>query len=228
MFPSHTRLNVIMVALRAFPLGDPAVGHAGIDWESIARRLGALAKLDPEEAARMNDRFGPEVAVKLDSPSDILKSLDGDWVVLLGKILDSVVSAKTKREHLSSVTCEPGDFPALLAVIHALAHAAPSRMWVPSDVDVRVITVGQTDCKKPNEPQTVRGATPESHHRIAERIWYRPQLAMLTTAIWPMCLGLEYYGSTLCHIMNPEAPARYGEETLEGMIMPPDLDVGAL
>lgn len=228
MFPSHTRLNVIMVALRAFPPGDAEVGHVGIDWKSVARRLIVLAKLDGKDAARMNDKFGPEIAEKLDSPSDLLKALDGDWAVLLGKIVDSVVSAKTKREHLSSVTCEPDDFPALLAVIHALAHAAPSRMWVPSDGDARGFPVGQADREKPHVPQALPGATPESHHRIAERIWYRPQLAMLATAIWPMCLGLEYYGSTLCHIMNPAAPASYDEEILEGMIMPPDIDVGAL
>lgn len=228
MFPSHTRLNVIMVALRAFPLEDSTVGHVGIYWESIARRLVALAKLDAKDAARMNAGFGPEIAVKLDSPTDLLKSLDGDWVVLLGKILDSVVSPKTKRDHLSSVTCEPGGFPALLALIHALAHAAPSRMWVPSDGDAREFTVGLADYVKPHEAPPGRGATPESHHRIAERIWYRPQLAMLATAIWPMSLGLEYYGSTLCHIMNPEAPICRHEDILDGMVMPPGLDVGAL
>lgn len=228
MFPYHTRLNVIMIALRAFPLAEPPVGHVGIYWESIARRLVALAKLDATDAARMNNRFRSEIAVKLDSPSDLLKSLDGDWVVLLGKILDSVVSPKTKREHLSSVTCEPGDFPALLAVIYALAHAAPSRMWVPSRGDADGFTFGTTESDNPPEPRAGGGATPESHHRIAERIWYRPQLAMLTTAIWPMSLGLEYYDSTLCHIMNPAAPLCRDEDILDGMVMPPDWDVGVL
>lgn len=229
MFPSHTRLNVLMVALRAFPPANPVVGRVGIDWEYLAHRLIVLANLNVTEAARMNYRFGPVIGKKLDSPADVLKSLDADWVVLLGMILDSVVSTKTKREHLSSVTCDPDDFPALLAVIQALAHAAPSRMWVPSGGDTWGFTVGTTESDTPPGPEAGRDATPESHHRIAERIWYRPQLAMLATAIWPMSLGLEFYGSTLCHIMNPEAPICTGEDILEGMVMPPDdLDVGVL
>ncbi len=229
MFPSHTRLNVIMVALRAFPPANPVVGRVGIDWEYLARRLIVLAKLDAKDAAQMTRRFESQIANKLDSPTDVLTSLDADWVVLLGKILDSVVSAKTKREHLSSVTCEPDDFPALLSVIQALAHAAPSRMWVPSGGGHGGFTVGKTESDKPHETPADPGETPESHHRIAERIWYRPQLAMLVTSIWPMSLGLEYYGSTLCHIMNPEAPACPGEDILEGMVMPrDDLDVGVL
>ena len=229
MCPSHTRHNVILAALGSCPPGSHPNLHVGNDrWEEIARRLIVLAKLDVMDAARMTYRFGPEIGQKLDSRSDLPKSLDGKWITLLGKILDSVVSPKMKREHLSVVTCEHADFPALLAVIHALAYGSPSEMWVPSTGGPSGFVVGMSDTDpaygQPGKPE----APPESHHQIAARTWYRPQLAMLATSLWPMSLGLEYYGSTLCHIMNPYAPCIHEEIIEAGMIMPPDTLTGVL
>lgn len=121
---------------------------------------------------------------------------------LLGKVLGAVVSAETKAKRLNSATCSPADFPVLLPVIQAIAWGAPSKMWNPSFNDTERFHVGRAGPEESYGSDVRREAPPESHHHIAERIWYRPQLAMLVTALWPMSFGLEYYRSTLFHIIN--------------------------
>ena len=200
--PQHTRRIVLRAALEACPGLPAASGRSHRVWGPLARRMQELAKPDAAGAKRLAT-FGKVIGEKLDDPVQMAKVLDGDWMELFNQVLNAVVSAKTKQERLNCATCDPADFPVLLAVIQAIAYGAPERMWRPKDPEVAY--VGRLDSEDRYNRGKEGEPTPESHHEIAARTWYRPQLAMLVTSIWPKTLGLEYYDSTLRHILQPGA-----------------------
>lgn len=201
--PQHTRQTVLRAAMEACPGLPAAPGRSHRVWGPLVQRMQALAKPDEAGAKRLA-AFGKVIGEKLDMPEQMAKALDGDWLELLSQVLNAVVSAKTKQERLNCATCDPADFPVLLAAIQAIAYGAPERMWRPRTGDWCLpSSVGVPGPDGP--PPSRRDEAPESHYEIAARTWYRPQLAMLVTSIWPKTLGLDYYESTLQHILYPGA-----------------------
>lgn len=193
----HTRLAILKAAMEACPGLPPATGKAHRVWGPLVQRMLVLAKLEGDDAKQLAT-FGKVIGERLDKPEAMLEVLDADWVDVLSKVLNSVVSAKTKRERLNCATCDAADVPVMLAVIQALAYGAPSRMWgATSDAFVQH-GVGRPD------PEELEKTPPASHRMIAAETWYRPQLAMLVTSIWPVALSMDYYAATLDHILRAE------------------------
>jgi len=209
----YSRLEVLRASLE-FCKGHSFTERKGLTtWSLMAERIKVLVKANAEESKLMAS-FGSEIAQNLDKPKEILQSLDGEWLELLSKVLNAIVSPETKRERLNCATCDPVDFPLILAVIQVLAYAAPAQMWRPSpDVQYFVGVPSPEDLR-----DAERNDVLASHYLIAEKTWYRPELVMLVTSIWPNSLDLEYYSSTLQHIMEPEGPppsAKYKNEYLD-------------
>lgn len=213
----YTRYQVLHAAQEACtPLPDSTRKSSRLinKWDSIIERMKVLAKADKKEA-KLLSTFASEIGDKLHLHDNKHLSLavNGEWMELLTKILNSVVSAETKKKRLNCATCDPADFPVLLAVIQVMALGAPSQMWgTPEFVSP---WVGLPDFDGPyNSPEP----PPASHQAIADKTWYLPQLAMLVTSIWPVELTLDYYEATMCHILDVEQDDDLDIDT--GMVNP--------
>ena len=184
---------------------------------ALVQRMRELAKFDAKESKRLAT-LGKVFGVRIDDPGYMAKVLDGDWMILLSKVLDAVVSPQTKQRHLNCVTCDTADFPVLLSVILIMAYGSPSEMWPPRG-ELRKNFVGYPGSER--DIWGDRDGPPASHKLIAEQIWYRPQLAMLLTSIWPRTMRIEYFGSALNHTINPEGEyPRWRRAELSGAIGP--------
>ena len=172
-----------------------------------------LANANKKEA-KLLSAFASKIADKLHMHDNkhLPRDVNGELMELLTKILNAVVSAETKKKRLNCATCDPADFPVLLAVIEVMTWGAPSQMWgTPEFVSP---WVGLPDFDGPyKSPEP-----PASHQAIADKIWYLPQLAMLVTSIWPVDLTLDYYEATMCHIRDVEQDDDLDLDT--GMVNP--------
>lgn len=226
MIATHTRRMVLLAAQQVCPNSPEPPVSADPLWGPLVHRMKALISATGDDAARL-DRFGRDIGLHLDDMAAMAKILDGEWMELLGKVVGSVVSAETKAKRLNCATCSPADFPVLLPVIQALAWGAPSKMWDPLVMPHDSMVVGMMDYDRPPaDLPRPRREPPRIHYDIADKTWYRPQLAMLVTALWPNLVGLAYYQSTIVHVLDPEQPPGPPSDDIaaEGMIMPPNLD----
>lgn len=177
-----------------------------MNWELAAKRMAKLAKATPQEAYRL-DTFGEMIGRHLDNPACVTQVIDGHWMVLLSKVLNAVVSPEDKRERLNCATCTADDFPVLLSVVHAVAYGAPASLWDPMYEHYKDCEVGVPEHEGPYSPDapTWVDTILANHEAIARKTWYRPQLVMLVSALWPKEIRHSYYESTLWHILDPEA-----------------------
>jgi hypothetical protein len=219
--PFHTRLQVLTAALQVCPAlanSDKKQNSVYPDWEPIIERMKVLAKADKKEA-KLLSTFETKIGIKVHDAEHMARTLNGDWMEVLSKVLNAVVSLETKKKRLNCATCDPADFPVLLAVIQAMAWGAPSQMWGNSEITPSF--VGLPDFDRSFNGPYKNPEPPASHRAIADKTWYRPQLIMLVTSIWPVALSLDYYESTLCHILEPGPDIFTEIET--GMVSPPDI-----
>jgi len=216
--PRYNRYKVLHAAQEACtPLPDPLPKYRelGIKWDPIIERMKVLAKANKKEA-KLLSAFESEIGDKLhmNDNKHLSRAVNGEWMELLTKILNAVVSAETKKKRLNCATCDPADFPVLLAVIQVMTWGAPSQMWgTPEFIMPAMGGLPYFDrpYKSPEPP-------PASHQAIAEKTWYLPQLAMLVTSIWPADLSLDYYEATMCHILNVDQDDDLDIDT--GMVNP--------
>jgi hypothetical protein len=215
--PRYNRYDVLHAAQEAcllLPVSSRKSSRLIVKWDSIVERMKVLAKANKKEA-KLLSTFASEIGDKLHMHDNkhLSRAVNGEWMELLTKILNAVVSAETKKKRLNCATCDPADFPVLLAVIQVMALGAPSQMWGTPEFLIPAM-VGLPDFDGPyKSPEP-----PESHQAIAEKTWYLPQLAMLVTSIWPVELGLDYYEATMCHILNVEQDDDLDIDT--GMVNP--------
>ena len=177
----------------------------GMNWEQVEKRMKQLAEASPQEAHRL-DTFGEMIGRHLDNPKLVTQVIDGHWMVLLSKVLNAVVSPETKRERLNCATCAPDDFPVLLTVIQTVAYGAPASLWDPMYENYNDCELGLPEDDGPYSPDapTWKDQILANHEAIARKTWYRPQLVMLVSALWPKEIRHSYYESTLWHILDPE------------------------
>ena len=219
--PLYFRLTVLDAALKvcpALPNSHTKQSDTCLKWDPIVERMKVLAKADKKEAKLLSS-FEANIGSKVDDAEHMARALNGEWMELFSKVLNAVVSPETKKKRLNCATCDPADFPVLLVVIQAMAWGLPSQMWDASrmsdESDITPIVMGMVGVDGSFEGPYKNPEPPASHQAIADKTWYRPQLVMLVTSIWPTDLSLDYYEATLCHIL--ELGSDYTKESVIGM-----------
>ena len=204
-----TRLAVIKAALSACKAGSKS---SKVPWPKLSERMCAIGRVEGAEGLRLAS-FGETFGSILDKPEAMIRALDAEWMELFNKVLRGVANPETKLKRLNCATCDKADFPALLTVIFALAHGAPDTMWSARGGEADEVLVGLIH---PMEGDSYPPTT-AAHRAIAERTWYRPELVMLVTSLWPNELDMTYYEATLRHILSAGIPN-----------FPGDIEVGNL
>lgn len=201
----HSRIQVLYASLEFCKGHFYSNRNGSPSWHLMTERMKFLIKANAEESKRLAF-FGSEIAENLDQPKKIAQVLDGEWMLILSKVLHTVVSPENKRERLNCAISTPTEFPFLLTVIQAVAYGAPASLWDPVAEKYSNCTVGMVESMDPDDSDGLdwQERIMAKHEAIANSSWYRPQLVMLVSSLWPKTMRHAYYGSTLEHIINPE------------------------